>query len=99
MAGVAGQVFNVGCGASHTLIDLCHGIEATIRRSLQIEFAPPREGDIRHSLADITAARERLRYDPIIKFGRGLERTIHWAVESPLVGRRLVSSPASACAC
>jgi len=38
----------------------------------------PRAGDVKHSLADIEAAREILDYDPKTEFREGLERTIDW---------------------
>jgi nucleoside-diphosphate-sugar epimerase len=78
--GVGGSVFNVGCGAAHTLNDLCWGIEAHTGRPLKIEYGPEREGDVRHSMADISAIRERLRYDPAIGFQEGLKRTVRWAM-------------------
>jgi nucleoside-diphosphate-sugar epimerase len=78
MPGVGGCVFNVGCGASYTLIDLCQGIEAHLGGPLRIECGPERVGDVHHSRADITAARQRLRYDPAINFQEGLKRTVAW---------------------
>jgi nucleoside-diphosphate-sugar epimerase len=80
--GAAGGVFNVGCGGSHTLNDLCRGIEAATGRRLRVEHAPMREGDVRHSMADISAARERLRYCPAISFQMGLERTVQHALRT-----------------
>jgi nucleoside-diphosphate-sugar epimerase len=77
---VGGSVFNVGCGTTHTLNDLCWGIEAHTGRPLRVEYGPEREGDVRHSMADIGAARERLRYDPAIGFQEGLKRTVCWAM-------------------
>jgi UDP-N-acetylglucosamine/UDP-N-acetyl-alpha-D-glucosaminouronate 4-epimerase len=79
--GVGGSVFNAGCGGAHTLNDLCRGIEAVTGRPLHIEYTAPRDGDVRHSMADITAARERLRYAPAVDFQEGLERTVRWARE------------------
>jgi nucleoside-diphosphate-sugar epimerase len=80
--GAAGGVFNVGCGGSHTLNDLCRGIEAATGRRLRVEHAPAREGDVSHSKADISAARERLRYCPAISFQMGLERTVQYALRT-----------------
>lgn len=85
--GAAGGVFNVGCGGSHTLNDLCRGIEAATGRRLRVEHAPVREGDVRHSMADITAARERLRYCPAISFQMGLERTVQYALRTAAAER------------
>jgi nucleoside-diphosphate-sugar epimerase len=78
--GAGGSVFNVGCGGSHTLNELCWGIEAHTGRPLRIEYGPEREGDVRHSKADISAIQERLRYDPAISFQEGLKRTVRWFI-------------------
>jgi nucleoside-diphosphate-sugar epimerase len=85
--GAAGGVFNVGCGGSHTLNDLCQGIEAATGRRLRVEHAPAREGDVSHSKADISAARERLRYCPAISFQMGLERTVQYALRTAAAER------------
>jgi UDP-glucose 4-epimerase len=81
MPGLGGQVYNVGCGASHTLLELCRGIEVAAGRPLAVVHGQDREGDVRHSMADITAARRDLRYDPAFDFYAGLERTVRWAEE------------------
>jgi nucleoside-diphosphate-sugar epimerase len=87
--GAAGGVFNVGCGASHTLNDLCRGIEAGTGRALRVQHGPAREGDVSHSMADISAARARLRYEPAISFPMGLERTVRAATGAAgLCGRQ-----------
>ena len=41
-------------------------------------FAAPRNGDVQHSLADITQARKELLYEPEVGFEEGLSRTIEW---------------------
>ena len=88
--GAAGNVFNVGCGSSRTLSDLCRGIEAATGRALRVHHGPAREGDVRHSMADISAARARLRYHPAISFQLGLERTVRGAMVAahPQAGTR-----------
>jgi UDP-N-acetylglucosamine/UDP-N-acetyl-alpha-D-glucosaminouronate 4-epimerase len=94
--GAAGGLFNVGCGSSHTLNDLCCGIEAATGRALRVQHGPAREGDVRHSMADITAARAQLRYEPAISFQMGLERTVRAAMRASTVvcGRRGSLAPA-----
>lgn len=79
--GVAGSVFNIGCGSSHTLNELCRGIEVLIGRRMRVEHGPARDGDVRHSMADISAARTRLRYDPALSFQEGLRRTVEWTLD------------------
>jgi len=48
---------------------------------LHPEHGPDRVGDVRHSLADISLARERLGYDPQVDLAEGLERTVRWYQE------------------
>jgi nucleoside-diphosphate-sugar epimerase len=75
---VAGRVFNVACGQRHTLLDLI----ATLNDILDARITPvhtaPRPGDVRHSLADITAAQEALGYRVEVDFHEGLRRTVAW---------------------
>ncbi|HID63737.1 MAG TPA: SDR family oxidoreductase, partial [Anaerolineae bacterium] len=75
---VGGQVFNIACGQRYNLLELV----ATINRILGTDIAPvhtaPRAGDIKHSLADIARARERLGYQVEVEFEEGLRRVIEW---------------------
>jgi len=76
--GAAGRVFNIGTGTRVSLnqtLDLFRRISG---KPLQAQFEPPREGDIRDSLADISSAKEVLGYDPTVSFEEGLERTYAW---------------------
>jgi nucleoside-diphosphate-sugar epimerase len=41
-------------------------------------YAPPRAGDVRHSMADIAAARALLGFEPKVDFVTGLRRTVEW---------------------
>lgn len=71
----SGVAMNIACGKSHTLLDLVEAISDLNRRPLQTIFGPPREGDIRHSQADISLARAEIGYDPKVTFEDGLVRT------------------------
>ena len=66
---------NVACGDSHTLLELVDAISALNQRPLATVFGPPREGDIKHSLADITVATTQIGYRPGVTFQDGLQRT------------------------
>jgi len=77
--GVAGKVFNAGAGKQTSVNDLFPPIRPLIGATgIEPLYAPPRLGDVRHSLADITKARERLGYEPSVPLEEGLERTIAW---------------------
>lgn len=81
---VAGESFNIACGQQTTI----NTLEATLAQicgvsDRQVSYAPPRSGDVRHSLAEISKARELLNYTPSIGFRKGLERTVAWFREHP----------------
>ena len=76
--GASGFVFNVGTGDRYSLnqtLEILRGLSA---RKLPAKYEPAREGDIRDSQADISAARELLGYEPTVRFEEGLERTYEW---------------------
>jgi nucleoside-diphosphate-sugar epimerase len=78
----SGRVFNIGCGKSVTI----NGLYAIISQELGINVEPiydsPRAGDVRDSLADISAARKAFGYNPEIDVEEGLKRSIKWYREN-----------------
>lgn len=70
----SGLALNVACGASHTLLELIDAISVLNGEKLITTFGPPREGDIKHSLADISLAASTLGYEPRVSFEEGLRR-------------------------
>lgn len=74
--GVAGQVFNVACGEMISLIALLDELCAITGRSVEAVHEESRPGELRHSLADISRAREALGYEPSIGLREGLSRTV-----------------------
>jgi nucleoside-diphosphate-sugar epimerase len=73
-SGTSGLAMNVACGQSHSLLELVDGISNLSTKPLKTVFGPPREGDIKHSLADISLAREKIGYQPKVTFSDGLRR-------------------------
>lgn len=71
-----GQVINVACGRQATLLDLIAAINAALGTTLDPVFKPPRAGDVRESLADITRARTLLGYAPEHTLNEGLRLSI-----------------------
>jgi UDP-glucose 4-epimerase len=76
--GVAGRVFNVACGQRYTLLDLIAALSDVLGTQIAPVHTDPRPGDVRHSLADITAAQEALGYQVVVDFHEGLRRTVAW---------------------
>ena len=75
---VAGRVFNVACGKHHTLNETYAGLARLLGYVSAAQYGPVRAGDVRDSLADVTAAREAFGYEPQIGFAEGLRRTVDW---------------------
>ncbi len=75
---VAGRVFNIACGESIDLLRLASDLAALTGRPMEPRFEPARAGDVRHSRADISAAREALGYEPRVAWAEGLRRTLEW---------------------
>lgn len=79
---VAGLVFNIGTGKRYTLNQTLQMLGHIAGRPGNAKYAPAREGDILHSEADITQAREKLGYTPRVGFEEGLRRTWQWFREN-----------------
>jgi UDP-glucose 4-epimerase len=76
--GVSGQVFNVACGTATSLNDVVRLVAEMVGHPVPVTYAPGRVGDVKHSLADVAAARTRLGYRGAISFVEGLQRTAAW---------------------
>ena len=74
----AGQTFNIACGEKLDLLDLIAAINRVLGTKIEPIFDPPRVGDVRDSLADISRARKVLGYEPEIDFDEGLRRSIEY---------------------
>lgn len=75
----AGKVINVANGQRVTLNELLGELkELTGKTDVTAEYRDPRVGDVRHSLADITMARELLGYESKVNLREGLKRTLDW---------------------
>ncbi|HEY3415090.1 MAG TPA: SDR family oxidoreductase [Armatimonadota bacterium] len=74
----AGQAMNVAVGDRITLLELLDGMQKLLGTNLEPVFQPEREGDVKHSQADVSKARTLLGYDPVATFSQGLEATVAW---------------------
>jgi UDP-glucose 4-epimerase len=79
---VAGQIFNVATGDRTTLLQAFEEIKRITGYQGGINHAPEREGDIKHSLADISGAQAAFGYKVVADLPYGLEQTIAWAKEA-----------------
>ena len=75
---VAGKVFNIACGEQYTLNETYRSLAKLMDFQGPPAYGPPSAGDVRDSLADISAAREAFGYKPLVGFEEGLRRTVAW---------------------
>lgn len=78
----AGQAFNIAYGEREYLIDIYRKLCKTLGKNIKPIFGPDRKGDIKHSSADISKAKELLGYEPEWSFERGIEAAIEWYSEN-----------------
>ena len=76
--GVAGRAFNLADGRSTTLLQLLKLLSELLQVAVEPVLKPPRVGDVRDSLADITLARTVLGYEPQVTLEEGLRRSIEY---------------------
>ncbi len=76
--GVAGRVFNTATGQRATLNQTFQLLKKLTGYQGELCYAPERSGDIKHSLADISAAQKHLGYRVVVDFEQGLRRTVEW---------------------
>jgi len=73
-----GEVVNIACGRAVTVNEIIDMINNLLGKNVKPKYAAPRPGDVKHSLADITAARNLINYRPKVSFSDGLRLAIDW---------------------
>lgn len=76
----AGQAFNIAYGGREYLIDIYYTLTKALGKDIEPIFGPDRVGDIKHSNADITKAKQSFGYMPEWSFAEGLNASIQWYV-------------------
>ncbi len=77
-AGVCGA-FNLGSGTRITVNQLVELLQEAAGVKAKIVHGPPRPGDVRHSLADISAAKSAFGFEPAVSLSEGLKEYMDWA--------------------
>jgi UDP-glucose 4-epimerase len=75
---VPGGVFNIACGKRYSLNEVVEKLNRIMETRIEPIHKEPRIGEVKHSLADISLARQFLSYEPIISFEEGLIRAVAW---------------------
>jgi UDP-glucose 4-epimerase len=76
--GVSGKVYNLACGRRTSLLELVARINALLGTDIRPVHEAPRPGDVRHSQADISAAKADFGYAPHVGIDEGLRRCRDW---------------------
>lgn len=71
--------FNIASGTQIRILDLAHAVNSHVEEPVAIQHGPERAGDVAHSLADISAARDGFGFDPMIDTEPGLAQYMAWA--------------------
>lgn len=80
----SGDLYNIGSGTHVTINDAVSLMAQYLGVLPHVEHAPPRDGDLRHSLASISAAQSGLGYEVRVPFEKGIQQLILESVGSPL---------------
>jgi len=75
------QVYNIGYGDQTSLLQLVEYLREISQQDIRPVHVSERTGDVRHSLADISKARNLLGYDPQVSVEEGLRNTFKWFKE------------------
>ena len=77
-----GKVYNVAVGETTSINDVFYELKRLTKSDVRPLYREERKGDIRDSLADISAAKTYLGYDPKIKINEGLKLTLDWFIKT-----------------
>jgi UDP-glucose 4-epimerase len=78
MPSTAGEIYNIGCARAITVNELVAALNTCLGSELKPDHIESRAGDVRVSLADISAASQQLGYEPTTAFEEGLRQTVDW---------------------
>ena len=84
--------FNVGSGTRVTINDLAALMQRAAGREVGLEYAPPRKGDVRDSLAATAAAQAAFGFAPGVGLDEGLQEYLSWVREDPVTQRQLAET-------
>ncbi len=79
-----GEVINIACGEAVTVNAIIDMINEILGKNIKPIYTDPRPGDVKYSLADITAAERLLDFKPKVTFREGLQKAIDWYRENLL---------------
>lgn len=76
-----GQMFNVGCGETNSVIEIAGQLQQILGKRVPAEFGPSRPGDVQKTQACLDRIRSVLDYEPTVRLNQGLHNTVKWYLE------------------
>jgi len=73
-----GKAINIACNRSTSLNEILDQLRELLGSDIEAQYADPRPGDVKHSLADVSLAAETIGYEPKVYFAEGLSMSIDW---------------------
>ena len=77
-----GQAVNIACSRRISLKQILDQLRDLLNCEIHADYQAERPGDVKHSLADVTLARETIGYEPLVYFEEGLAKSIDWYREN-----------------
>ena len=73
-----GECYNIGCNRKVSNNEILEVLKERFGDKVKVKHAPVRAGDVKHTLADVSKAKQDFGYEPLVYFWEGLEKTIQW---------------------
>ena len=78
-----GKAVNISTANAVTVNTVVNTIRKLMgKENIKPTYAPPRPGDIKHSLADVSRAKKLIGYEPLVSFEQGIKKAIGWYQEN-----------------
>ncbi len=77
-----GQALNIACNHQTSLNEILASLKELLGSDIQAEYQADRPGDVKHSCADVSLAKETIGYEPEVFFAEGLTKAIDWYKEN-----------------
>jgi len=75
---VMGEVINIACGERVSINEVVQILSTILNKDIKPVYKETRVGEVKHSLADINKAKNKIGYEPKFRFAEGLRKTVEW---------------------
>ncbi|MGB9794891.1 NAD-dependent epimerase/dehydratase family protein [Caldisericum exile] len=75
-------VYNIGTGVETSVNDIVKVFDEVLERKIQVEYLPPRKGEVYRIALDYTKAKQSLGFEPTYTLKEGIKKTIEWYIRN-----------------